>query len=167
MIYPTSILILLLACRVIDCPINCRHVRPIDQTMIWGPVNNTFLNILSYLVVNCCKRVWIMHILKLRLMGMTWPMQKVLVVISHTILFIVVMRSGLCLLRGMNRSSSGGPVYTLGRPSTTHDQLLRLRTRFIHHGFPDCHLSVLKDLAHIGLVMVGSFLFFKLGARSA
>ena len=108
-----------------------------------------------------------MHILKLRLMGMTWSMQKVLVVISHSILFIVVMRSRLSLLRDMNRGPSCGSVYTLGRPSSTHDQLLRLRARFIHHGFSHCHLSILKDLAHIGLVIMGNFLFFKLGTWSA
>ena len=109
-----------------------------------------------------------MQILKLRLKGglAWWSMQKELVVISHAILLIVVVRGGLCLLRGVNWGPSSGSVYTLRRSSATHDQLLRLRARFIHHGLSDSHLSILKDLAHIGLVMVGNFLFFKLGARS-
>jgi len=108
------------------------------------------------------------HILCLRLMCLTWAVQEVLVGVSHSILFIMVMRSGLCLVRGMNRGPSGGSVNTFGGSSTAHDQLLRLGARFIQHGFSDCHLSVLKDLSHVGLVVLKrGFLLFKLGAWSA
>ena len=114
------------------------------------------------------KRVLIVHILSLRLMCLTRAMQEVLIGVSHSILFIVVMRRGLCLVRDMNWGSSGGPVNTFGGSSTAHDQLLRLGARFIQHGFSDCHLSVLKDLTHVGLVVLKwGFLLFKLGAWSA
>ena len=114
------------------------------------------------------KGVLIVHILSLILMCLTWAMQKVLISVSHSILFIVVLRCGLCLVQGMNGGSSRGPVNTFGGSSTAHDQLLRLGPRFIQHGFSDCHLSVLKDLTHVSLVVLNrGFLLFKLGAWSA